>query len=121
MTGSPLALALVGVGYWGPNLLRAAADLEDAEVTVVCDISAQALAAQGRRHPYVRLTQRLEDVLGDDSIDAVLVATPVQTHHEIDQRCMRAGKHVFVRDTSRTLVGVGETHGALLSPRKVFV
>jgi predicted dehydrogenase len=128
MTGSPLELALVGVGYWGPNLLRAAADLEDAEVTVVCDISAQALAAQGRRHPYVRLTQRLEDVLGDDSIDAVLVATPVQTHHEIAQRCMRAGKHVFVEkpiantsEDCRDLISCSVERGVILMPGHVFL
>jgi predicted dehydrogenase len=128
MSASPLGLALVGVGYWGPNLLRAAADLEDAEVTVVCDSSAEALAVQARRFPYVRLTQRLEDVLEDDSIDAVLIATPVQTHHEIAQRCMRARKHVFVEKPIATssedcsdLISCAVERGLILMPGHVFL
>lgn len=128
MTGSPLGMALVGLGYWGPNLLRAAADLEDAEVTVVCDSSSEALALHARRHPHVRLTQHLDDVLEDDSIDAVMIATPVQTHHEIAQRCMRAGKHVFVEKpiaTSsadcRDLISCAVERGLILMPGHVFL
>jgi predicted dehydrogenase len=92
----PLKLALVGLGYWGPNLLRAAADIEDVEVSVLCDISAEALAAQLRRHPHVRGTQDLDDVLADESVEAVLVATPVDTHYDIVRRCLLANKHVLV-------------------------
>ena len=83
MSADPVKLALVGLGYWGPNLLRAATDLDDVEVHVLCDASAEALAPFGRRHPYARFTQDIEEVVADESIDAVLVATPVGTHYEI--------------------------------------
>ncbi len=123
-----LRLALIGVGYWGPNLLRAVSDLEDAEVTVICDTSADALASQARRYPHVRLTQRLDEVLDDDAIDAVMVATPVQTHHEIAQRSMRAGKHVFVEkpiattaEDCRDLISCAVERGLILMPGHVFL
>jgi len=96
MSMLPVNLALVGLGYWGPNLLRAAADLEDVEVSVLCDISEEALAAQARRYPHTRGTQYLDDVLEDDSVQAVLVATPVDTHFDIVRRCLLADKHVLV-------------------------
>jgi len=100
----PVTLALVGLGYWGPNLLRAAADLEDVEVSVLCDISEEALAAQLRRYPHTRGTQYLDDILEDDSVQAVLVATPVDTHYDIVRRCLLADKHVLVEKpfTTRT-------------------
>jgi predicted dehydrogenase len=128
MSSSPVRLALVGVGYWGPNLLRAASDLEDVEVTVLCDSSAAALALQGRRYPYTPLTQHVEDVLADDSVDAVIVATPVQTHHEIARRCLQAGKHVFVEkplatssEDCRDLISHAAERGLILMPGHVFL
>jgi predicted dehydrogenase len=84
-------LALVGLGYWGPNLLRAATDLEDVEVVALCDSSPGALARQARRHPHVRGTESFDDILADDTIDAVIVATPVQTHYEIARSALQAG------------------------------
>jgi predicted dehydrogenase len=128
MSPVSLRLALVGVGYWGPNLLRAVADLDDVDVTVICDTSADALALQARRHPSARVTQRLEDVLEDDSIDAVIVATPVQTHHEIARRCMQAHKHVLVEkpiattsEDCRDLISCALERGLILMPGHVFL
>ena len=128
VTPPTLKLALVGLGYWGPNLLRAAWDLEHVEVTLLCDRSAEALALQTRRNPHVRGTQRLEDVLADSSIDAVLVATPVQTHHEIVRRCLLAGKHVLVEkpmttttEDGRDLIECARERGLTLMPGHVFL
>ncbi len=128
MSSGSLRLALVGVGYWGPNLLRAVSDLDDVEVTVICDTSADALALQARRYPYARVTKRLEDVLEDNSIDAVIIATPVQTHHEIAQRCMQAQKHVLVEkpiatssEDCRDLISCAVERGLILMPGHVFL
>lgn len=124
----PVRLALVGLGYWGPNLLRAATDLEDVEVAVLCDTSPEALAKQARRHPWVRVTQQVDDVLLDESVDAVLVATPVQTHYEIARSCLQAGKHVFVEKpiatTSadcRDLISLAIERDLILMPGHVFL
>lgn len=92
----PLRFAVVGLGYWGPNLARVLHELPDAEVTVVCDLRSEALARIGARYPAVRLTTSFEEILDDESIDAVAIATPVSTHHELAATALRAGKHVLV-------------------------
>ncbi|HEX4034193.1 MAG TPA: Gfo/Idh/MocA family oxidoreductase [Solirubrobacteraceae bacterium] len=128
MSASPVRLALIGLGYWGPNLLRAAMDLEDVEVAVLCDSSEGALSRQTRRSPYARATTRVEDVLSDETIDGVLVATPVQTHYEIARSCLQAGKHVFVEKpvatTSadvRDLISLAVERDLILMPGHVFL
>jgi len=89
-------IAVVGLGYWGPNLVRAMHDVEEAEVSWICDLDVDALAKIGRRYPAVRRTTNLEEVLADDAVDAVAFATPVSTHFPLAQRAIDAGKHVFV-------------------------
>ena len=87
-------LAQVGIGQWGKNLLRNFAELAD--VTWLCDADPQRLAEFGARHPSARTTQQLDQVLADESLDGVVVATPVPTHYELSKRALEAGKHVFV-------------------------
>ncbi|MDP9294777.1 MAG: Gfo/Idh/MocA family oxidoreductase, partial [Actinomycetota bacterium] len=91
-----IALAIVGLGYWGPNLLRNAWDIEGSHVVAVCDRDAAALDLHGRRYPSVKVTQHYEEVLADENIDAVLIATPVRMHHAMARDALNAGKHVFV-------------------------
>jgi len=128
LKAQPLSVAIVGLGYWGPNLLRAATDLDDVDVTVLCDTSAEALASQARRHPCARVTQSLEQVAADDSVDAVIVATPVQTHYAITRSLLQAGKHVFVEKpvatTShdcRDLISLAVELDLILMPGHVFL
>ncbi len=92
----PVRVAVVGLGYWGPNLVRNLFELPEAEVTVACDLDQEALAKVGRRYPAVRLTTRYPDVLDDPDVEAVAIATPVSTHYELACAALRAGKHVFV-------------------------
>jgi predicted dehydrogenase len=89
-----LRLAQVGIGQWGKNLLRNFAELAD--VTWLCDADSQRLAEFASRYPSARTTQSLDDVLSDESVDAVVIATPVPTHYELSKRALEAGKHVFV-------------------------
>ena len=89
-----MRLAQVGIGQWGKNLLRNFAELAD--VTWLCDADPQRLAEFGARHPSARTTQQLDQVLADESLDGVVVATPVPTHYELSKRALEAGKHVFV-------------------------
>jgi predicted dehydrogenase len=91
-----IRLAVVGLGYWGPNLVRAAHDVEGAEVAWICDLDEKALDKIGRRFPAARRTTDLDQVLDDPSVDAVLIATPVSTHFPLASRALEAGKHVFV-------------------------
>ena len=97
-TGSaaPIVVALVGYGYWGPNLLRNYMELPEAQVAWVCDRRPEALAKAQANYPAIAATTDLEVVLSDASVDAVLVATPISTHHSIAKAALEAGKHVFV-------------------------
>ena len=89
-------VGVVGLGYWGPNLARNFDRLPDAELTWLCDASEEALARLGAAYPSARTTTSLDDLLSDDSLDAVVVATPVPTHAELAIRGLAAGKHCFV-------------------------
>jgi predicted dehydrogenase len=89
-------IAVVGLGYWGPNLLRVLFERTDVDVRWICDSDRTRVDRLARRYPSVRTTQSLEDVLADPAVDAVVLATPVHTHYALAKRCMEAGKHTFV-------------------------
>jgi predicted dehydrogenase len=91
-----ITVGLVGLGYWGPNLLRVLIDTARARVGWMCDLDPDRLARFARRYPSVAATTRFEELLGDPAVNAVLVATPVHTHFELALRALDAGKHVFV-------------------------
>jgi predicted dehydrogenase len=123
-----LSVAVVGLGYWGPNLVRNLQELPGADVPVVCDVRRATLEGIGRRYPSVRLTTSYEDVLADDGVDAVAIATPVGTHHDLGLAALRAGKHVFVEKPlassvaeARELVRVAEEKELVLMPGHTFL
>jgi predicted dehydrogenase len=92
----PIVAAIVGLGYWGPNLLRVLADDTGVEVKWICDLDETRLGRFHRRYPGSRTTQSFDRVLMDDEVDAVFIVTPVFTHFELAAASLRAGKHTFV-------------------------
>jgi predicted dehydrogenase len=108
----PLRLGVVGLGYWGPNLLRVLADLPGVEVRWICDVDPARLDRYAPRHPAARATRDLDDVLADPAVDGVALATPVGTHHGLAERSLRAGKHTFVE---KPLAGSAELACALIA------
>jgi predicted dehydrogenase len=128
MTEDRLRIAVVGLGYWGPNLVRNLHELPEAEVACVCDMRPDALAALGRRYPGVATTTRFDDVLEDETIDAVAIATPVSTHYPLAAAALDAGKHVFVEKplaASSTealhLIDAAEQRSLVLMPGHTFL
>jgi predicted dehydrogenase len=89
-------VGVVGLGYWGPNLARNFDRLPDAELTWLCDSSEEALARWGSAFPSARTTSSFDDLLNDDALDAIVIATPVPTHADLATRVLSAGKHCFV-------------------------
>jgi predicted dehydrogenase len=87
-------VGVVGLNYWGPNLVRNFDDL--AELAWVCDLDDERRESLGARYPHARATASYDDLLNDDTLDAVVVATPVPTHHALAKQALEAGKHVFV-------------------------
>jgi predicted dehydrogenase len=92
----PLNVGVIGLGYWGPNLLRVLADDPAVEISWICDRDPERLARFHRRHPLARTTGDVEPVLDDPAVDAIVIATPVCTHFELAAACLSAGKHTFV-------------------------
>jgi predicted dehydrogenase len=107
-----IRLAVVGLGYWGPNLVRIISELPNAELAMVCDSRRSALAKVAQRYPAVATTDDYHRVIADPTIDAILLATPVSTHYALAERALRAGKHVFVE---KPLANSTEQAAALLS------
>jgi predicted dehydrogenase len=89
-------VGVVGLGYWGPNIARNLAALEDCELRWLCDADESARARLAVSFPAARTTGELSELLGDDELDAVVLATPVPTHADLAIAVVRAGKHCFV-------------------------
>jgi predicted dehydrogenase len=89
-------IGVAGLGYWGPNLARNFDRLPDAELTWLCDESEERLARHGAAFPGARTTTSLDDLLADETLDAVVLATPVPTHARLALKVLEAGKHCFV-------------------------
>jgi predicted dehydrogenase len=91
-----LEFAVIGLGYWGPSLLRALVDVPGTEVAWICDRDADRLERFRHRYPGISATTDVDEVLSDSGLDAVIFATPVFTHTELATRSLEAGKHTFV-------------------------
>jgi len=91
-----IRVAVIGYGYWGPNLVRNFADIPDAQVVAVCDLRPERLVPAQGRYPTIRVTTDPYELLQDTSIDAIAIATPVSTHYDLALSALRAGKHVLV-------------------------
>ena len=125
---STVRVAVVGLGYWGPNLVRNFNELACAEVVAVCDRDVERLELIQRRYPAVQTHTSFDDVLADETIDAVAFATPVSTHFPLGRAALEAGKHVFIEkplaaSTSECLelIQLAESRGLVLMPGHTFL
>ena len=125
---SPVRVAIVGLGYWGPNLVRNLLELECAEVAAICDLQPERLAAMSRRFSGVRATESYDELLADDSIDAIAIATPVMSHHPLALAALEAGKHVFIEKPLASssaecleLIRVASDNDLVLMPGHTFL
>ncbi len=91
-----IRIGVIGLGYWGPNLVRCFSELPDCKVTAVCDRDVERLVRLTDRFPGIRPTETVDEVLDADMVDAVVVATPTRTHHEIAAAALDRGLHTFV-------------------------
>jgi predicted dehydrogenase len=94
VTGRTPRIAQIGVGQWGKNLARNFDEL--GELAWVCDIDTEQHPALAERYPSALVTANVDDALGDATVEAVVIATPVPTHYELARRALEADKHVFV-------------------------
>lgn len=123
-----MTVAVAGLGYWGPNLVRVLADDPGVAVKWICDLDPQRVERLNRRFPATAPTTRLADVLGDPEVQAVLLATPVFTHFQLASACLGAGKSVFVEKPlasssarARELIALARRGGLVLMCGHTFV
>jgi protoporphyrinogen oxidase/predicted dehydrogenase len=124
----PVRIGVVGLGYWGPNIVRNLAESSLFDVAYVCDMRQEALDAIGRRYPGPKQTTSFEEVLRDDSVDAVVIATPVSTHFGLAMAALDAGKHALVEkplalstEQVTELTRVADENGLVLMPGHTFL
>jgi predicted dehydrogenase len=93
---TPVSVGVVGLGYWGPNLARNFERLGETELRWICDASDDARERWAPQFPRARVAASLDELLADESLDAVVIAAPVPLHAELAVRVLEAGKHCFV-------------------------
>ena len=91
-----IRVGLIGYGYWGPNLARNFSESEGTTVAGVSDAREDRLAAAARRYPGIRTFHSALDLIRDPGIDAVAIATPVNSHFDLAWQALSEGKHVLV-------------------------
>ncbi len=125
---NPVRIAVVGLGYWGPNLARNIQELECAELAALCDMNAERLGAVARRFPKAVSYADFAMVLSDSSIEAVALATPVTSHFPLARAALESGKHVLVEKPLAAssaecleLMRLADERGLVLMPGHTFL
>lgn len=122
-----IRLGIIGCGYWGPNLVRDFYETEGVKVVTVADISEERLKNIKKRFYDVSVTRKASDVISDKSIDAIVIATPAETHYKLAKESLAAGKHTFVEKPltfdvreAEELVGLADRSGKILMVGHTF-
>jgi predicted dehydrogenase len=125
---TPIGVAVIGYGYWGPNLARNVSERSDLDLAMLCEPDAARAAAFAQRHPDVPVAADLDTALADPRVEAVIVATPPRTHASLVEDALRAGRHVLVEKPlatsgadARRLVELADREGLILMPGHTFV
>ena len=105
---APVGVAVIGAGYWGPNLIRNFQASERARLAAVCDLDLQRARRAVGRYSTVPVTTDIEAVLSDSTIEAVAIATPAATHRDLAISALQAGKHVLIEKPLAASAAEGE-------------
>ena len=89
-------VGVIGIGYWGPHLIRNFIAHPETQVELCCDLKQERLDHIVNVYPFLKTTKNLEEVVKDSSIDLIVICTPVFTHYEIAKSALREGKHVLI-------------------------
>ncbi|MBC8425485.1 Gfo/Idh/MocA family oxidoreductase [bacterium] len=91
-----LRMAAVGCGYWGPNLIRNFNNHPEVDLVAICDLKEERRRHMSGLYPHAKVTADFDEIIDDDSIEAVIVATPVSTHFTLGKAALESGKHLFI-------------------------
>lgn len=122
-----IRIAVIGAGYWGPNLVRNFNQSREVKVSLVCDLDASRRDHIRNLYPHVRVTEDHREATQGDDVDAVCIATPVRWHYEMASEALSSGKHVLVEKPMTTdvteaesLVDLAERNGRVLMVDHTF-
>jgi predicted dehydrogenase len=128
MDDTDIKVGLIGYGYWGPNLLRNFHETDGVEVKRCADLRPERRAAASKRYPTVQVSAEADEILTDSEIDAVVLATPVFTHHALAKQALEANKHVLVEkpmtrtvDEAEELIKLAQAHDRILMVDHTFI
>lgn len=121
-------VAVVGIGYWGPNLVRNLASLSDVKVSALCDLHVErAETIRQRFCPGAKVVGDYRSLADDPQIDAVVIATPIRTHCELGSFFLASGRHAFIEkplartvDECQSLIDLAERHQRVLMVGHIF-
>lgn len=128
MKDGKITIAVVGYGYWGPNLVRNYSECPNCTIKYICDKSEIQLKKAALRYPAIVMTQDYNTVLGDKEVDAVVIATPISTHYSLAEQAILKKKHVFVEkplaatsEQAERLIQLAQKNKATLMVGHTFV
>lgn len=123
-----IIIGVIGYGYWGPNLVRNFAETPGLTVAGVADLDPKKLEIVQKRFPGVETTSRFQDLLENKDIDAIAIATPVNSHFELGMAALKAGKHVWLEkpmtetaEQARKLINEAEKRKLVLIVDHTFI
>ena len=123
-----LNVGVIGCGYWGPNLIRNFNSHPDCKVKTVCDLDEDRLAHMKGLYADVATTTDVDELINDEDIHAIVIATPVDLHYELGRKSLLAGKHTFIEkpmtssaEHSRELVAMAKERGLTLMVGHTFI
>ena len=124
----PIQIAIIGCGYWGPNLIRNFRFLPDCNVHTVCDIKDERIMHMKQLYPEVKTSKEFEAVVQNPDVDAIVIATPVRFHFEMAKAVLQSGKHVFIEKPMasstaecKELVQLAETKNLVIMLGHTFI
>lgn len=123
-----IGIGIIGYGYWGPNLARCFSEAENCRLVAIADAQTNSRARAARRYPAVEVVDDWQALIANPRVDAVVVATPVRTHHYLAMQALTAGKHVLVEkpmtessDHAKTLIDEAARRDLTLMVDHTFV
>ncbi|HEX9970850.1 MAG TPA: Gfo/Idh/MocA family oxidoreductase [bacterium] len=121
-------VAVIGCGYWGPNLIRNFNSITECKIKMCCDVNSKRLSKMKQLYPEIEITRDYKDILAADEIDAVAIATPVRSHAELALNCLEANKHILVEkpitasvDECKELIKLAKAKQKILMVGHTFV
>ena len=122
-----MKIAVIGCGYWGPNLVRNLVQSNRVRELICCDVNQKRLEHMRNLYPSIKVLSDYKELLQAPDLDGVVIATPVKTHHPIAKEFLEQGKHVFIEkplthsyDTALELVKLAEEKQRVLMVGHTF-